>query len=155
MRPFLELFRRVDGATAVETALALVVAFPFMIGMVEFARAYWHLNSLELAAARGARYAMINSKNLTLTACAAPAPAPAITGCSAVYPVTLPNCAAYQTSRKLIGFRASSVSIAISCTGSPPTIMSVTTTSTFDFIASRLFPYGPITLRGTATVPLL
>jgi Flp pilus assembly protein TadG len=149
------LWRRSEGATSVETAFALVLFFPFMIGLIEFARAYWNWNGLQLAAAQGARYAMINSSNGALATCTTPTPAPTVSGCAAVNPATLPVCAAAETSRQLIGFAASSVSISITCSGSPPAVMSVAATSTFNFVASTLLPYGPITLNGTATVPLM
>ena len=153
------LWRREDGTTAVEMAFVLVVAFPFMIGMVEFARAYWNWHSLVLAASEASRYAMINATNGSLAACPAPSPAPTINGCtsgSSTYSSSnLPNCAAHQTNQSLIGFPASSVSITITCAGSSPATMTVAATYNFDFIVPGLLPYGPITLTGTALVPLM
>jgi Flp pilus assembly protein TadG len=153
------LWRREDGAAAVETAFVLVVAFPFMLGMVEFARVYWNWNSLALAAAEGSRYAMVNSTNGSLAACTAPTPAPTITACApgagSYTSTNLPNCAAHQTSQSLIGFPASSVAITITCAASAPATMTVAATYNFDFVAAALLPFGPIALKGQAKVPLM
>ncbi|MGC2411774.1 MAG: TadE/TadG family type IV pilus assembly protein [Stellaceae bacterium] len=157
MRSWLQLWRRQDGAAAVETALVLIVAFPFIIGMVEFANAYWNWNSLLLAVAEGGRYAMAHANSSTLAACTAPTPAPTITGCTSgggnYASPNLPNCAAYETSQSLIGLQASSITI--TCSGSSPTTMTLVATYEFDFVASALLPYGPLTLTGRATVPLM
>jgi Flp pilus assembly protein TadG len=156
MRSRLRPGRWQDGAAAVETALVLVVALPFMIGMVEFAFAYWNWNSLLLAVAEGGRYAMAHA-NTSLAACTTPTPAPTITGCTSGtgnYPSpNLPNCAAYQTSQSLIGVQASSITI--TCSGSSPTTMTLVATYNFDFVASALLPYGPLNLTGQAKVPLM
>lgn len=157
MRSRSQLWRRRDGAAAVETALVLVVALPLMIGIVEFAFAYWNWNSLLLAVAEGGRYAMSRASSSSLAACTIPAPAPTITGCTSgsgsYFSPNLPNCAAYQTSRSLIGLQASSITI--TCTGSSPTTMTLVATYNFDFVAAALSPYGPLTLTGKAKVPLM
>ncbi len=157
MRSRSRLGRRQDGAAAVETALVLVVALPFMIGMVEFALAYWNWNSLLLAVAMGGRYAMAHASSSSLAACTTPTPAPTITGCTSgggsYSSPNLPNCAAYQTSLSLIGLQASSITI--TCSGSSPTTMTLVATYNFDFVASALLPYGPLTLTGRAKVPLM
>lgn len=150
-------WRRQDGTASVETALVLVVALPLMIGIVEFAFAYWNWNSLLLAVAEGGRYAMAHASSSSLAACATPTPAPTITGCTSgsgsYFSPNLPNCAAFQTSRSLIGVQASSITI--TCSGSSPTTMTLVTTYNFDFVASALLPYGPLTLTGKAKVPLM
>lgn len=154
MRSPLRLWRCLDGVAAIETAFVLVIAFPFMIGMVEFANAYWAWNSLQFAVSQGGRYAMVNS-NSTLAACT-PTPAPTITSCTSgtgsFSSPNLPNCAASQTSQSLIGLQASSITIA--CSGSSPSTMTLNATYTFNPIGSTWFP-SSITLTGTAIVPLM
>ena len=155
MRLFRSVWRREGASVVVETAFVMIFLFPLMIGMVEFAWAYWNWNSLQFAAQQGARYAMVRSKSTTLTACTVPSPVPTITGCGSVTPAALPNCAAYETSQNLFGFDSTTVALTITCAGSGPTTMTVTATSSYDFVAATLLPYGPITMTGTALVPLL
>lgn len=49
---------RDDGATAMETALSLLVLVTLIIGVAEFAFSYWVLNAMQIAVAQGARYAL-------------------------------------------------------------------------------------------------
>lgn len=145
------LWRREDGATAVEMAFVLVVALPFMLGMVDFARAYWNWNSLALAVNEGGRYAMINSTGTTLT-CSGTAPT-YTNNCGSVTPATLPDCTAIKTTQTLVGYSASDISLTLTCATSPAT-MTLRATYQFNFTAAALLPFGPLTLSGETKVPL-
>lgn len=159
MRRLRALWRHRDGSTAVESGFVFVIFFPFMLGLVEFAHAYWNWNTLQLAAQQGARWGMTHagasSADLAALTCTPqPTPAPTITGCSSV--ATLASCTAYQTGQSLIGFPAASVSITVTCdSGTSPTTITVGTAYTYNFVASGMLPFWPLSLAGAAKMPLM
>lgn len=56
-----------EGATAVEMALVVLAVIVLILGMVEFAMAYWVQHNLLLAVEEVGRYAMVNNANPLFT----------------------------------------------------------------------------------------
>ncbi|MDE3038604.1 MAG: pilus assembly protein, partial [Pseudomonadota bacterium] len=54
------LCKHETGAATVEMALVLPVFLLLVLGIMEFGRAYWTLNSMQIAIDEAGRYAMIN-----------------------------------------------------------------------------------------------
>lgn len=56
-----------DGATAVEMALVMMAALILILGMIEFALAYWTMHTLLLAVEETGRYVMIHNTDSNIT----------------------------------------------------------------------------------------
>jgi Flp pilus assembly protein TadG len=54
-----------EGSSAVEMALVTLVVAILILGMIEFALAYWTLNQLQLAVEETGRYAMVFNSSIT------------------------------------------------------------------------------------------
>jgi Flp pilus assembly protein TadG len=54
-------FRWNEGAAAIEAALILPTLFFTILGIVEFATAFWQWNTLLLAVEQASRYVMVNN----------------------------------------------------------------------------------------------
>jgi Flp pilus assembly protein TadG len=54
-----------EGATAVETAIALTFLIPILLGIIEFGIAFYSVNSMQLMLDEAGRYAMINNTGST------------------------------------------------------------------------------------------
>jgi Flp pilus assembly pilin Flp len=60
---FAQIRQAEEGATAVEMALVMMVALLLILGMVEFALAYWTMNTLSLAVEETGRYVYVMINN--------------------------------------------------------------------------------------------
>ncbi|MFO0809445.1 MAG: TadE/TadG family type IV pilus assembly protein [Gemmataceae bacterium] len=56
------------GATTVEAAFVLIIAFMFIFGIIEYGRYLWFFNTAYAAAREGARYAAVRTGDGTTTA---------------------------------------------------------------------------------------
>jgi Flp pilus assembly protein TadG len=131
----ISFWRRDDGATAVETGLSMLAVLLFMCGLVEFCWAFWNWNSLQLAVAQGARFAMVSASGSTTATCA-----------------SLQAGAQTTASSSLIGFSGATITSSCSGSGSNAT-MTVTGTYTFTPVITPLIP--AMTISTSATVPLM
>ena len=64
---FAPLRQAEEGATAVEMALVMMVALLLILGMVEFALAYWTMNTLSLAVEETGRYVYVMINNSAIS----------------------------------------------------------------------------------------
>jgi Flp pilus assembly protein TadG len=128
-----------EGATAVETAIVLPAFMLVVFGIVEFTQIFWTWNTMLLALEEAGRYAMVYHS-----------------GPPASCADTLANCAVARANDVLSAYPSPSVAVSCSagCTGTP-TAMTIQGTFTYNFVASGLLPYGPITMTQSVTVPLI
>ena len=134
-RLLLRLTKAPDGVETVEFALVSIALFTFLLGVVEFGRAYWTQSELQYAAEAGARCA-------TVTCCAG---GPASCGGSTGTP-GIQNFTAGQ----LLGMSVSSSSLSNFQVSAQTCGNQVTFTYTFHFIVSGLIPQSAIPLTTTA-----
>jgi Flp pilus assembly protein TadG len=116
-------------------------------GLIEFAEIFWTWNTMMLALGEGARFAIAynttyNPNGFTASGCA-------------VTPLMLGNCAVGRAKATLATYPSQRVTVSCTagCTGTPAT-MTLHGTFTFNFVAPKLLPYGPITITKQLTVPL-
>jgi len=120
-------FRRdAGGATAVEFALILPVLLTFLLGLIEFGRAMWIRNTMQYAVEDAARYAAITSG------------------------ATSSDVTTFAQSR-LLALDSATVTFSVTFGASSVT---VSATHSFQFLASGLLPFGPITLSASAQFPM-
>src|SRR5262249_4643017 len=119
------------GATAVEMACVTPILLLFILGIIAFARAYWVLDSMQLAVDEAGRYAMVH--------------------------IAASDSQIISTAKaNLYGLDSSDFTVTSrSQTSGGVTYKVITATYTFNFIASRVLPYGNITLSRATTVPLI
>lgn len=152
MRPRRQRFSAEDGATAVEAALIMAVLLLLLVGSFEFARALWAYNTMLLAVEEAARFAMVYNHGAPMI-CEAQAPA---SGCAAPSNTPLANCAASQARQVLSAYQNPNVAVSVlEDATSTPAAITVCASYSFDFLAPRLLPYGPLDLTSRVTVPLL
>lgn len=118
--------RDAGGAAAVEFALILPVLLTFLLGLIEFGRAMWIRNTMQYAVEDAARYAAITSG------------------------ATSSTVTTFAQSR-LLALDTSTVSFTVTFGASSVT---VSATHSFEFLASGLLPFGPITLSASAQFPM-
>jgi len=119
------------GAAVVETALVLPIFLLFLLGLMEFCRAYWTLNSMQLSIDEAGRYAMVH---------ASASNAQIISAAKA----------------NLYGLDSTQFTVtATSQTTSGVTYKVITAKYTFSFIAPGVLPFGNINLSRSTTVPLI
>ena len=133
-----------DGSAAVEAALVLPFLLLFVLGSVEFGRALWTYHRMLLAVQEAGRYAMVYGASPSLLTSAS---------CPGVGTVTLPNCAVARANTYLAQYGATGVSISASEDTSTPKNLTISATSTFDFITPALLPFGPLSLSSQVKVP--
>ncbi len=140
------------GAAAVEGALTISVVLLLIIGSAEFARAFWTYNTMLLAVEEAGRYAMVYRHGLPMS-CQAQS---AASHCLAPSNTALANCSAARAQQVLSAYHAPDIGISVEeDTTSSPTTVTVCASYSFDFIAPRLLPYGPLNLTSRVTVPLI
>jgi Flp pilus assembly protein TadG len=140
------------GSAAVEAALIMSVLLLAVVGAVETARALWTYNTMLIAVEEAGRYAMMYNHRppaicVTQTQAAQ---------CPALSNTPLANCSAWYAQQVLAAYQTSSigVSVAVDVTTSPATV-TICASHSFDFIAPRLLPFGPLDLMSSVRVPLI
>ncbi len=113
------------GATAVEFALIMPFFLAMILGLVEFGRAMWIRNTMQYAVEEAARYGSVSGASSATVSTYA------------------------QT--KLLAMEALNVTFSVTVGASDIT---VSASYDFEFLASGLLPYGPITLQAYAQYPL-
>jgi len=143
-----------SGASTAEFAIVLPFFFLFLLAILEFARAFWTVNTLQYAVGQGARYVTMSPSGNTK---------PTVGGC-ATWTAT-----AYQTSVQAYVQRqlatvlpSATVPMPVAtpnCSASPPTVtVTVEASYNFDFILPNLATLlGTVPLRQQAivTTPLI
>jgi Flp pilus assembly protein TadG len=141
-----------QGAAAVEASLTLSVLLLLIVGSVEFGRALWTDNTMLLAVQEAGRFAMI-SNFATPLGCGVQSQA---SSCLTPSNTRLANCSAARAQQVLSAYQATNIDISVKeDQTSTPATMTICASHTFDFLAPRLLPYGPINLTSQVTVPLL
>ena len=140
------------GSAAVEAVIIMSALLLAVVGGVETARALWTYNTMLIAVEEAGRYAMTYNHH-----------PPAVCGpqtqaaqCPAMSNTPLANCSAWYAQQVLAAYGTPSigVSVAVDPTTSPPTV-TICASHSFDFIAPRLLPSGPLDLMSSVTVPLI
>jgi Flp pilus assembly protein TadG len=140
------------GTAAVEATLIMSALLLGGVGSVETARALWTYNTMLIAVEQAGRYAMTYNHR-------PPAICPGqmqASQCPVLSNTPLANCSAWYAQQVLIAYRAPTigVSVAVDTATSPPTV-TICASHSFDFIAPRLLPYGPLDLTSSVTVPII
>ena len=140
------------GTAAVEAAVIMAVLLLAVVGSVEAARGLWTYNTMLIAVEQAGRYAMM-SIHRPPAICTAQTQA---SQCPALSNTPVANCSAWYAQQVLAAHWAPAidVSVAVDTTTSPATI-TICASHSFDFIAPRLLPYGPLDLVSSVTVPLI
>ena len=143
------LFGARSGASTAEFALVFPPFVLFLFGILEFARAFWAVNTLQYVVSQGARYAMTRGTSL-----------PNAGNCASTlgtYGTSVQNYLQRQLAPVLPS--ATVPSPTGTCTTGSPSVVTLTLTVNynFNFILSSLVPLGPIALqqRVTVTSPLI
>jgi len=140
------------GSAAVEGALTMSVLLLTVVGTAEFARLLWTYNTMVLAVEQAARYAMRYPHGAPQS-CAAQAGA---AECPAASNTPLANCSASYAQQALSAYQLPNISVSVAeDTTSFPTTATVCASYSFDFIAPRVLPLGPLNLISRVTVPLI
>jgi hypothetical protein len=127
-----------NGVETVEFALVSIPLFAFMLGSVEFARAYWTQSELQYAAEAAARCE-------TLVQLSSPSPA-SCDGTSVDDNYDLQRFAA----QKLLGMSVPSGNLSNFQVNAASCGNQVSFTYSFGLLTTNLLPIGPITLSATA-----
>jgi Flp pilus assembly protein TadG len=141
-----------EGAAAVEAAVTMSVLLLLIVGSIEFGRALWTYNTMLLAVEQAGRYAMVHNQGSPDT-CAAQSQA---SQCPTLSNTSLANCAAGRVQEVLSAYQAPNIGVSVreNATVSPAT-MTICASYSFEFLAPRLLPYGPLHLTSQVTVPLI
>jgi Flp pilus assembly protein TadG len=133
-----------DGSVAIEAALVMLTLLLFIVGSVEFGRAFWTYHRMLLAVEEAGRYAMVYGASPALLDAAS---------CPSVVTVTLSNCAVAKANAYLAAYGATGVTVTPSEDTSTPKNLTITATYAFNFIVPKLLPFGPINLSTQVKVP--
>jgi Flp pilus assembly protein TadG len=128
----LNRFRKNDaGAAAIEMAFVLPLFLLFVLGIIEFGRAYWTLNSMQLAVDEAGRYAMVHTTSTDAQIVAA-------------------------AQANLYGLNANNFTLtSASQTTGGVNYKVITATYVFSFVAPGVLPFGNLNLTRQTTVPLM
>ena len=146
------LLRNEGGASVAEFAVIVPFFLIFLLGVFEFARGLWVVNTLQFAVEQGARYAMLSELNGVSR--------PTTDNCSTTkdaFATQIQNLVQANLSEALLNSATPSVSITCPSSGSLPVmITSITASYSFSFWLRALVPYGPLDLQqaDVVTTPL-
>jgi Flp pilus assembly protein TadG len=144
--------RAEEGTAAVEGALTMSVLLLTVVGTAEFARLLWTYNTMVLTVEQAARYAMRYNHDAPMSCTVQVGAAE----CPAASNTPLANCSAFYARQALEAYQLPNVGISVAeDTSSSPTTATVCASYSFDFIAPRVLPYGPLNLISRVTVPLI
>jgi Flp pilus assembly protein TadG len=145
-----------DGATTVEFAIVFPMFFVLLLGVIEFARMVWVVNSLQYAVAQGARYA-------TLTPTSLASSMPTTGNCNSWSSTAYKAAIKTYLEKQLAAYRASAtasvLTASVSCGANPPT-MTITVQASYNFnffLSSTLGSWInaiPLSQTATVTVPI-
>jgi Flp pilus assembly protein TadG len=140
-----------QGSAAVEASIILSALLLLIVGSIEFGRALWTGNTMQLAIQEAGRFAMIS--NAPPTSCGAQSQTPS---CPAPSNTPLANCVAALAQQVLSSYQVENIEISVreDQTSTPATI-TVCARHTFGFAAPSLLPIGPFNLKSQVTVPLV
>lgn len=144
MRRLFRIARADEGTAAVEWAIILSPLVLLLLGIMEFANAYWTWNTMELAVGEGARYAMVFNQYAPTKATA---PKGGVECSDTAGNGTFEDYVVSQIQNNLIAFTDTSGFTIKACTD--------TTVSPSTLTINITLPYGAITLRSGSTVPLI
>ena len=120
-----------QGSVVVETPIILPIFLLFVLGIMEFGRAYWTLSSIQLAIDEAGRYAMLHT-----TASDSEIIATAQSNLPGLNPNQFTITSSSQTTNG-INYKV------------------ITATYAFSFIAPGMLPFGDFTIARSTTVPVM
>lgn len=126
-----KLWKNNEGVEAIEMAFVLPVFLLFVLGIIEFGRAYWITDSMQLSIDEAGRYAMLNSTASDTQIIS--------TAKANLYGLDPNNFTITSTSETISGIN----------------YKHIVATYSFHFSVPNLLPFGNITLTRQTTVPLL
>ncbi len=126
-----KLWKNNEGSEAIEMAFVLPVFLLFVLGIIEFGRAYWIMHSMQLSIDEAGRYAMLNT--------------------------TASDTQIVSTAKgNLYGLNSNDFTVtSTSQTISGVNYKRIVATYVFSFTVPNLLPFGNLTLTRQTTVPLL
>lgn len=131
-RPHKSIRQDQSGAAAVEMAFVLPMFLLLVMGIIEFGRAYWVMNSMQFALDEAGRYAMLHSATATDSDIVATA------------------------RNNLYGLDPNSFTVtSASQTVSGVVYKTITASYPFSLVAPGVLPYGDFTLTRSTSVPLM
>jgi Flp pilus assembly protein TadG len=152
MKGFRPFWRRAEGSVAVEAGLVLPVLLLLVVGTFELGRIFWTHNTMLLAVEEAGRYAMTYRHGSAVT-CAAQQQTE---NCPSPSDTALANCSAARAQQILFAYQNPEIRVSASeDTTTSPSSITVCASYSFEFIAPRLLPYGPLNLTSRVTVPLI
>ena len=128
---FRRLWKNNRAVAAVEMAFVLPLFLLFVLGIIEFGRAYWIMDSMQLSIDEAGRYAMLNT-TASDTQIVAKAKAN-------LYGLNPNDFTVTSTSQVISGI----------------TYKNIVATYSFHFAVPNLLPFGDLTFTRRTTVPLL
>lgn len=125
------IIRHKQGAAAIEMALVFPVFILFVLGIIEFSRAYWVLHTMQLAIEEAARYTIVNT-------------------------TAYDSAIISKVQENLYGFNSSQFTItSVSQNISGVTYKVITASYPFNFAVPNLLPFNGITLARSVSAPLI
>ena len=146
------LGRAQEGASVAEFAFIFPVFLVILLGIFEFARAYWAVNTLQYAVSQGTRYAIVHRP-----AASACCPSTGTPACPSSY--TTDMSSKIVPALGLSGVTLTPTVGTLVCTTSPPTVqVTVQATYSFNFLLSGSVGSWagtiPLKQKATVTTPL-
>jgi Flp pilus assembly protein TadG len=140
------------GSAAAEAGIVMSVLLLLVAGSMEFGRAFWTRNTMQLAVEEAGRYAMTYRYEAAPT-CPAQSQA---ANCPSPSDTRVANCSASRAQQILSAYRLSNIGVSVTeDTTTSPSTVTVCASYSFEFIAPALLPYGPLLLASKLTVPLI
>lgn len=140
------------GSAAAEAGIVMSVLLLLIAGSMEFGRAFWTRNTMQLAVEEAGRYAMMY-KHETAPSCPAQSRA---ANCPSPTDTPVANCSASRAQQILSAYRLPDIGVSVTeDTTTSPSTVTVCASYSFEFIAPGLLPYGPLLLASKLTVPLI
>lgn len=126
-----KLWRNNEGVEAIEMAFVLPIFLLFVLGIIEFGRAYWIMDSMQFSIDEAGRYAMLNSTATDVQIIS--------TAKANLYGLDPTSFTVTSTSQTVSGIN----------------YKQIIATYNFTFAVPNLLPFGNIALTRQTQVPLL
>lgn len=122
-----------EGSVVVEFAIAVPIMLLLLFGVFDFGRMMWLSSSVKHAAAEGVRYAMVR-------------------GAESSVPATSDQISTFVKGRAT-GVNANDLAVAVSWSpdNNPGSTITVQVDYQYEFLLSRMLPFGPVELSGAST----